>query len=122
MSQRRRLPARRDAVTRRIAHHEPGIGDHAFLLTLGYHRDGGVGEVFASGHREGSTMQHIMADACVVLSLALQNGVTPEALAHSLGTVPKGDGGETPASFIGTIVQRIIADSTLEAALADSEC
>lgn len=119
MSERRPLPARRDAVTRRIVHHEPGVGDHAFLLSLTYYDDGMVGDCFASGHREGSTMQHIMSDACVVLSLALQYGCPPEALAHSLGTIPKGEDEEVPASFIGTIVQRIISDRTLEKALEE---
>jgi hypothetical protein len=60
-----------------------------------------------------------MSDACVVLSLALQYGCPPEALAHSLGTIPKGEDEEVPASFIGTIVQRIISDRTLEKALEE---
>ena len=122
MSKRRPLPARRRVVTRRISHHEPGVGDHRFLLSLSYYEDGGVGDAFASGHKEGSTMQHIMADACIVLSLALQYGCPPEVLAHSLGAVPKGEDGSTPASFIGTIVQRIISDSTIEKAFQDDEC
>lgn len=74
-------------------------------------------EVFASGTRTGSDMQHMIDDACVVISLALQFGALPGDLRRSLGTVPDPVQGmaETPASVIGAIL-RAIADLEVPAA------
>src|SRR5438874_6406555 len=47
-----------------------------------------------------SSMDAILDDACVALSLLLQHGVEPAALASSMGRL--GDG-KTPASIIGSL-------------------
>ena len=60
-------------------------------------------EVFATGFKEGTDMAHTLADACVVISIALQHGIEPGELAKSLGTVP-GFAGDEPASLIGAIL------------------
>lgn len=115
------LPARRREITAAISHHEPGVQDHKFLLSIGYYDATGeradeAGEVFASGHREGSTMQLIMADASILISLLLQHGASPEAIAKTLGRVPKGEDETTPATFIGTIMEAVIASPTYQKA------
>lgn len=76
-------------------------------VTVGFDAAGAPREVFANGPREGSDMQHVIADACVVISIALQNGVAPAALMRSLGSVPDwslGQEGRAPASPIGVIL------------------
>jgi hypothetical protein len=83
---------------------------HPFTLTMGYDRPGGtVFEVFADTAK-GGQMQGVLADACVLISIALQHGITPAALAKSIARCPnllRGDGAELPASPIGTILDMI---------------
>lgn len=47
----------------------------------------------------------LLEDACVVVSLALQHGITPAELAHSMGRAPAGETTTTPASVIGAVVE-----------------
>lgn len=92
------LPNRRPSATI-----ETGFGS----VTIGYDMLGQPKEVFATGPREGSQMLHVLADSCVIISIAMQHGITPAQLGKSLGTVPIIlDGEETtgPASPIGEIV------------------
>jgi hypothetical protein len=49
-------------------------------------------------------MDGILDDACIALSLLLQHGVEPTALATSMGRL--GDG-KTPASVIGALADLI---------------
>ena len=104
---RQRLPNRRPSITLPVAW-STGRGVLHFTLTAGFDPETGtVAEVFyADGQREGSAMQHTVQDACVVISLALQHGVQPTDLAHSLGRLPL-PGGEGPASPIGAIVDAL---------------
>lgn len=81
-----------------------------YSVCVGYYPDGQPAEVFANGPKEGSDMQATVADACVLVSIALQNGITTDELAHSLSRVPRWtDGRETegPASIIGAIIAAI---------------
>lgn len=85
---------------------------HEFTVTVGFDAKGNPGEVFAQ-HAKGD-MAAMLADACVLISIGLQHGITPEALAKSLGTVPAWiNGAETtaPASPVGTILQ-VIGEAT----------
>ena len=84
---------------------------HAITVTVGLYPDTGKPcEVFADAVR-GGQMQAAMSDACVLISIALQHGISPEALAKSLGKVPGmvlRDGAmvevEGPASVVGAIL------------------
>ena len=98
---RARLPNRRPSLVQEITYRGQPIS-----VTIGF--DGIVPrEVFANGARDGSDMQHILSDACVMISIALQHGVAASELAHSLGTVPAvvdGEEMDVPASPIGAII------------------
>ena len=64
-------------------------------------------------------MRAILADACVVISLALQHGIEPLALAHSLARVPLSETESAPASVIGAVVEMLaegLSDEKTEAA------
>jgi hypothetical protein len=53
-------------------------------------------------------MRAVLADACVVISIALQHGISASDLAKSLGRVPNlAAEGDAPASPIGTILEAI---------------
>ena len=92
---RARLPHRRESETIDLF-----FAGRGFAVTIGFYPDGRLGEVFSSGVKVGSDLDAILADACVAISLLLQHGVTPAALARSMGRA--GDG-ITPASVIGAL-------------------
>lgn len=82
---------------------------HSFTVCIGFDAQGRAAEVFCD-HAKGD-MRAVLADACVLISIALQHGIAPAALAKSLGTVPawrNGEQIEAPASPVGTIMAVIV--------------
>ena len=87
------------------------VGDHAFTVAVGFDKCGRPRELFLTAGKEGSMLSALLADAAVVISVALQHGVPAEALAKSIGRLPadpvtpadlEGPGpGRAPASPIG---------------------
>jgi hypothetical protein len=106
---RERLPNRRPNETTTLV-----FGGLRFAVTIGFFpADGRPGEVFASGAKSGCDLDYLLDDACVALSLLLQHGVEPAALANSMGRV--GDG-VTPASLIGALADRLAERKAADAA------
>jgi hypothetical protein len=100
---RTQLPHRRPNYTAAIE-----WAGHPITVTVGLRLDGSPAEVFADT-RKGGDMAATLADACVLISIALQHGVTPAALAKSLGRVPVINGpGEIAASPVGAIVEVLL--------------
>ncbi len=95
---RARLPHRRFAATSDLEH-----GGSRFTVTVGFYPDGRPGEVFTHGTRTGSTLDGLLSDACVVVSLLLQHGVEPSDLAASMGRL----GNAEPASVIGAVIDLV---------------
>lgn len=102
------LPQRRSNITRAVE-----WNGHAFTVTIGLDPDTWQpAEVFADTAK-GGDMAAALADACVILSIALQYGIAPADLAKSLGRVPvlwAGEGVDGPASPVGAIVEAIQAE------------
>jgi hypothetical protein len=101
------LPYRRPNETREVQ-----FAGGRYTVSVGFYGDGQPGEVFFDGAKEGSDVRAIMSDACVLISIALQHGITRAELERSLGRVPRWvDGNERdgPASIIGAIVGAIEA-------------
>lgn len=102
---RQQLPHRRPNLTL-----ETEWNGHPVTVTVGYDLDGQPREVFANT-RSGGDMAATLADACVVVSIALQHGIPAAALAKSLGRVPdlhRGGGATAPASPVGTILEAVL--------------
>ena len=89
------LPFRRENETIDLI-----FGNQTFAVTIGFRRDGSPGEVFVYGAKVGSDLHAMLSDACIVVSLLLQHGVQPAALAHSMG---RAGNGVIPASLIGAL-------------------
>lgn len=91
-------------------------GAHPFSISLGYDlATGRILEVFADTPK-GGQMQATLADACVLISLALQHGLAPEALQKSLAREPDpalGGTAEIPASPIGAILAVLVAEAAV---------
>lgn len=103
------LPHRRPNATRAVQ-----WDGHEFSVTIGLDpATGRPAEVFADTAK-GGQMQATLADACVVISIALQHGITAADLAKSLGRVPVlwGDEGATqPASPLGAVIEAMQAEA-----------
>ena len=80
------LPHRRPAVTQALR-----AGDLTLVVTVGFSpTTGQPQEVFAASGKEGSLLNGMLADTATAISIALQHGVTAEAMAKSMGRVPVG--------------------------------
>lgn len=103
---RRKLPPRRQNETHEIEHR-----GHAFTITIGFDDDGSPLEVFAGSAKIGTDIAHLVADACVLISVALQYGCPPGDLPKSLGRVPDlyatEENATTPASVVGVIADAV---------------
>ena len=76
---RTRLPARRPNLTDSFA-----WGGVRFTVTAGFDERGAIREVFADGVKVGSDTEGLLDDACILVSLLLQHGYTPDRLAGHL--------------------------------------
>ena len=104
---RQRLPNRRPAVTETLE-----VEGQRVEVTIGFAPEtGAVREMFLAAGKTGSTLDGLLADAAVAISVGLQYGVPPAALAKSVGRLPNGNispadidqpqSGRRPASLIG---------------------
>jgi hypothetical protein len=101
---RQRLPDRRPSFTTQL-----GYEGNIYSATLGFDiTNERIAEVFTHGAKVGSGMDGILDDACVALSLLLQHGVEPAALAASMGRL--GDG-TSPGSIIGALADLIAGEA-----------
>jgi hypothetical protein len=101
---RQRLPDRRPGMTTLLVHN-----DRSYSVTIGFDvASDRVGEVFTHGAKVGSSMDAILDDACITLSLLLQHGIEPSSLASSMGRL--GDG-KTPASIIGALADLLARET-----------
>ena len=87
MTERRRLPNRRDSETFDIE--SQGL---RFTVTASRFDDGTLGEVFITNHKAGSMAGINAADAATVCSLALQHGVPLETIRRALMRDSQGGG------------------------------
>lgn len=101
------LPDRREAITKPVVW-TTDTGQHSFYVSVGFeHGTDQILEVFyASGMKEGSSLRAMASDACVLASMLLQHGETPETIAKSLSSAPV-LGINRPASIVGAIVEAI---------------
>ncbi len=107
---RARLPNRRPSHSETLE-----VGGQKVIATVGFDPETGQPrELFMSAGKEGSLLNALLADAAVVISVALQHGVPGEALARSVGRLPAGPvapteldhapGQKVPASPIGAVL------------------
>ncbi len=107
---RSRLPNRRPAYTETLE-----VDGQAFEATVGFDPEGGSPrELFLTAGKEGSMLNAMLADAAVVISIALQHGIPAAALTKSVGRLPAGP--VTPAGLEGPPPGRVPA-SPIGAAL-----
>ena len=109
ISTRQRLPNRRPSHTETLQ-----VDGQAVTATVGFDECGRPREVFMAAGKEGSLLNALLADAAVVISVALQHGIPAAALAKSVGRLPAGP--VVPADLDQTPGQKVPA-SPIAAAL-----
>ncbi len=92
-------PARTRLPNRRPSHSETlEVAGQTFTGTVGFDpEDGRPRELFLNAGKEGSLINAMLADAAVVISVALQHGIPAQSLAKSIGRLPEGQ--VTPADL-----------------------
>jgi hypothetical protein len=70
MTERSRLPNRRRSLTFGLE-----CSGLRYTATVGYYRDGGLGEIFLGNHRADSHTDACAKDSAILASIALQYGV-----------------------------------------------
>lgn len=86
---------------------------HRLTVSASFYPDTGrLGEVFADAEK-GGQMQATLSDACTLISIALQNGITVADLSKSMAEAPdlmRGKGHTLPASPIGAILKALATE------------
>jgi len=90
------LPNRRESYTMKLT--ADGVTAHVSISPP--HDVGAPKEVFISGPRPGSQMDHVLHDVAVIISVALQYGIEPAALAKSITRTPQGNA----HSIVGAVI------------------
>ena len=99
--ERQRLPTRRPNETMEVTHEGA-----TYAITLGSDpATGEVREIFSHGAKIGSAMDAILDDACILLSIMLQHGISASSFAGSMGY--HGPDNE-PSSIIGRLARLLI--------------
>lgn len=75
---RERLPPRRHSENSEFVYQGVQVD-----LQCGYYEDGRIGEVFMSTRRLGTVIDTLCRDTAILMSLALQNGITLEEMNKS---------------------------------------
>jgi hypothetical protein len=79
---RQRLPDRRDSLNVTFE-----VNGQDYIATVGVDGEGAIREVFLGGAKEGSHMAAVLADAAVVISIALQYGVSADEMAKTVARI-----------------------------------
>ena len=102
-ARRQRLPNRRPSHTETLE-----VAGQVVTATIGFDpADDQPRELFLTGGKEGSALDSLLADAAVVISVAMQHGVSAKALAKSVGRLPENP--VTPADLGGAQPARLPA-------------
>jgi len=109
--------------------HNLMIHDQVITVGIGFDRPNGCPlEVFLTGVKHGQDLALILDDLAVVISLALQYGIPPAALAKSMGRLPAApldpgvldqpdsQGPRLPASVVGAVLDLLCEVASQEGA------
>jgi hypothetical protein len=106
MPTRETLPARRRSESFPVT--IPGL-NRQIVLTVGYYKDGRVGEVFVADVKAGSTADAASRDAAVILSIAMQYGVPLDVIQKAITREEDG----SASSVLGVLIDKLVAEKGL---------
>ena len=105
---RERLPTRRPSVTRELTWTGSNGQTTTCTVMVGFRLDGTPAEIFIDAAKIGSTMNLLLQDVAVIVSLALQHNIAPSELAHSMSRVPAGGAKTEAGSVLGAVVEVLV--------------
>lgn len=100
MNAREPLPPKRHGEAFEIEH----LG-HRLRLQVNEYPDGRLAEIFINANKPNSTIDSLVGDVAILLSLLLQHGVAPKAIGHALRRCPR----DLPQSFVGVAADILAA-------------
>jgi hypothetical protein len=100
MIERKRLPNRRYSESFRLRF---GNRNRTFHVTCGYYDGHKLGEIFINGGKTGQEDEALSRDGAVLISLALQHGVSLEILRDAVTRNQDG----TPSTIIGAVLDEL---------------
>lgn len=110
MPNRKTMPERRPAWTRKIEYKTWSGQTFHYLMSVGRFEDGTIGEVFLDTNKAGTDAQALASDAAIIFSIARQYGVPIPVLREGMSR--NGDG--TPQSLLGAVMDAIVEEMTPE--------
>jgi len=116
MPLRHKPPNRRLCETSKVqipvSFEDPGLGHQTIYVSVGTSPgSASVIEVFyAGGFKSGSSLEFIAMDACIILSVALQNGIEVSELQNSLSRRELPDGTFVCGSLLSAIVDQLVVN------------
>jgi hypothetical protein len=112
MTERRRLPNRRRALTFEIE-----VGGLRYTCTVGRFADGRPAEIFISNHKRRNAADVAARDAGILVSLLLQHDCGIEIIARAISR----DSNGSASGVIGAVLDKIIEMKRALDALADDK-
>lgn len=99
------LPNKRLSIGIDVWYGEAGK-EQSYAVHFGFDPDGFVKEAFCKPFKSGTDMQGLVNDACILISLSLQHGMSITQIAGALGEL-RSEGAVTgpPASVLGAIAR-----------------
>lgn len=100
------LNDRRQNITTEVKWTTPSSIDQKLIVTYGLDRGGKVREAFCAGYRADTDLCALTNDACIMMSLLLQHGVSITEVAAACGqNTAEGETDGPPASLLGAIAR-----------------
>lgn len=117
-----KMPGRRRGVNERVVHVRSDGTELKVFVTANFSPESGrVAEVFSANTMSGSDIEAMMTDACILMSLCLQAGVSLAEIVEKLGDRRRHheDQPGPPTSVIGSIARaaKAIDDEVLGGAI-----
>ena len=100
------LEARRPADVLEFVHRLPGGSAQRLTATIGRFEDGRIAEIFIDPPKLSNDFANLARDVAVIISIALQHGVSIAELSHSIGRSEDG----TPQSIAGSALDLLAAE------------
>lgn len=99
MTERKRLPNRRDSDALTFSHE-----GHTVHATVSFDADGKLAEIFLNSGKTGTLIDIVMREMAVVVSIALQYGVPRELIENALPKLTD----NSPAGPLGSALRRAL--------------
>lgn len=100
---RQKLPDRREADVLEFVHRLPGGTAQPMTATIGRGADGRIAEIFIDPPKLSNDAANLARDVAMLISIALQHGVSAEELQLAVGRAEDG----TPHSIAGSALDLI---------------